>query len=217
VTGSFPLVILAAIAVAAYLLIRIPRTLFTEAAGAPPSARLEWGLVAVLIVAGLGAFIGCDNHTPMARLAFALAAMVFAAVVYSDFSFLVIPDLYSLVIAIIAIIAPWKLPVADILLGAALCGGLLGLLSVLWRTLRGVEGLGFGDVKLAAAVGALLGAQSGLLAISISAALAAVLVLAARLIRRRKAASPDEDEQPLIPYGAALALGAMAFLTGGLL
>lgn len=220
-TEGFPVVMLAAVAVAAYLLIRIPRTLFTEAAGAAPPARLEWGLVAILGLAGAAAYVAFGGHTPYARLAFALAAMVLAGVVYSDFSFLVIPDLYSLIIAILAVLAPWKLPLGEALLGAVLCGGLLGGLAFIWRTLRGADGLGFGDVKLAAALGGLLGAQSGLLAISVSAALVAVLALAARALsrRRKKKANPwaEPEEQPMIPYGAALALGGMAFLTGGLL
>lgn len=216
-TNSFPLVVLAAAAVAAWLLIRVPRALFTEAAEAPPPKRLEWGLMAVLGVAGLAAYIACRDHTPLARMAFALAAMTFAAVVYSDFSFLVIPDFYSLILTFLAIAAPWKLPAFDVLLGAALCGGLLGALAFIWRTMRGAEGLGFGDVKLAAAVGGLLGAQQGLLAISLSAALAAVLALAARALRRRRNGPWQEEEPMLIPYGAALSLAGMAFLTGGLL
>ena len=78
-----------------------------------------------------------------------------------------------------------------------------------WRRFAAVEGLGLGDVKLAVAIGALLGAQAGLLAISLSAAIAALLVYGLRLVKGRQVA-------PLVPYGAALALAGAGFLGAGL-
>lgn len=194
--------LLAAIAAAAGLLVRFPRALFTEAADQRPPRRLEWGLAAGLTVVGIAVFEVTGAHSPLARLTLALCAMILAAVVYADLSFLIIPDLYSAGLAGLALLAPWRLPLTDALVGAALCGGLLAGLAYAWRRFAAVEGLGFGDVKLAAGVGGLLGAQSGLMAISISAAGAAVLAYGVRLAKRNK------DVLPLVPYGAALALAA---------
>jgi leader peptidase (prepilin peptidase)/N-methyltransferase len=83
------------------------------------------------------------------------------------------------------------------------------LAGVAWAFHRrtDVEGMGFGDVKLAAAVGALLGPLTGLYAIAASAIVASLIGLAWR--RLRKGEGPM-----LIPYGAALALAAGMFLIG---
>jgi prepilin signal peptidase PulO-like enzyme (type II secretory pathway) len=210
--GAEPLQLaaVAGLVLCAVLLVRIPRALFTEAAEQKPSPRVEVGLMLALTAVGVAALFSGLGRGEEARFAFALAAMVLAAVVYSDFSFLVIPDLYSVVLLLIAVLAPWRFSLQEAMFGALVCGGLLAILAFIWRTFTSVEGLGFGDVKLAAVIGALLGAQPGLFAISVSAAIAAVLALLVRAVRR------DKDAEMLVPYGAALALAAAAFLARGM-
>jgi leader peptidase (prepilin peptidase)/N-methyltransferase len=219
-TATFLPILIVALALSAWLLIRIPRTLFTEAGETAPGARREWGLIAILALAGVAAFTASGGHSPSSRLAFALAAMIFAAVVYADFSFMVIPDLYSAGLVLLALLAPWKLAIGDAVLGAALCGGLMAGMAFIWRAMKGADGLGFGDVKLAAALGALLGGQQGLLAISLSAALTAVLAWGWQKWRTRRDLSAGRDpvdEAPLIPYGAAMALAGIGFLARSLI
>lgn len=201
---------IAAVAVAAWLLVRLPRRLFTEAADAAPDRRLEWALAAALAVVGVAVLETMGAMSVSGRLSLALCAMVLAAVVYADLTYLVIPDLYNATLAIAALAAPWRLPPADALTGAAIAGALLLGVALAWRRLTRVEGIGFGDVKLAAATGALIGAQASLLAISLSAALAALLVYGLRLAKGREVA-------PLVPYGAALALAGAGFLGAGFL
>jgi len=60
---------------------------------------------------------------------------------------------------------PWLASLADAVFGAVIGGGLLWLIAMLYYRLRKVEGLGFGDVKLMALVGAFLGAKLALLTI----------------------------------------------------
>jgi leader peptidase (prepilin peptidase)/N-methyltransferase len=201
---------LAVLAAAAWLVVRIPRALFADVGGAAPDRRLEWGLAAVLAVVGAAVLETMGAMPVPDRLVLALCAMVLAAVVYADLTYLVIPDLYSALLLVAALAAPWRLPLADAVIGAAIAGALLLGLALAWRRLTTVEGLGYGDVKLAAAIGALLGAQAGLLAISLSAALAALLVFGLRLVKGREVA-------PLVPYGAALALAGAGFLGAGFL
>jgi prepilin signal peptidase PulO-like enzyme (type II secretory pathway) len=208
--GPLQLAAVAGLVLCAALLVRIPRALFTEAAEQRPSNRVEVSLMLVLAAVGVVGFFSGLGRGVEARFAFALALMTFAAVVYSDFSFLVIPDLYSLVLVLLAALAPWRFSLQEAMFGALVCGGLLAVLAFLWHRLTSVEGLGFGDVKLAAVTGALLGAQPGLYAISASAAVAVVLALIVRAVRRNK------DEEMLVPYGAALALAAAGFLARGL-
>lgn len=209
-TLAVHLAALAALAAAAWLVVRLPRKLFAEAGEERPDRRLEWGLAAGLAVAGVAVFEATGALTLSGRLALALCAMALAAVVYADVTYLVIPDLYSAGLFVAALIAPWRLMLDEVLLGAAVAGILLFAIAWAWRRFAAVEGLGFGDVKLAAALGALLGVHAGLLAISVSAAVAAVLVYVLRLFRGR-------DAVPLVPYGAALAIAGGGFLAAGVL
>lgn len=202
---------LAAILVAAALLARIPRALFTEVAEEKPGLKRELALGAVIAVAGAATVLAFDDIPLASRLTLALCVMTLIAVVHADLAWLVVPDVYSLTLAVLALAAPWRLTITDTLLGAAVCGGLLALLAALWRWRSGADGLGFGDVKLAAAIGGLVGAETGLIAITVSAALAIVLVIGVRAVRRSREAIT------LIPYGAALALAGGCALAGSLL
>lgn len=91
---------------------------------------------------------------------------------------------------------------SDRLLGAAIGGGALLLLALGYRALRGREGMGLGDVKLMAALGAWLGPL-----------LLGPLLLAAALLGLLMAAGLKLGGKPLptggrIPFGACLAAAA---------
>lgn len=193
------------LAATAYALARIPRTLFTAAGGEAPRPRLEWGLCAALFALGAAAFESGLGGSPRESLALAVAVMAFGGVVYSDIRFLVIPDLYSIAVAAAALAGPLTPSYMGAAIGAAVCGGLLLLVAWFWKRRTAVEGLGFGDVKLAAAIGVVLGAEQGLWAITLSAAGGAVLGLILTVIHRR-------DEPLKFPYGVPLALAGAGFL-----
>lgn len=94
----------------------------------------------------------------------AYLALVMAAISASDFRRFVVPDYLSLPSIPIGMMANSLvmhdaiLPgLQESLLGMAAGGGAFYLVRVIFRWLRGVEGLGMGDVKLAAVAGAWLG------------------------------------------------------------
>jgi len=62
-------------------------------------------------------------------------------------------------------VPPWGLGVLDAVLGAALSGGLLWAAAILYRVVRGREGMGFGDVKMMFMVGTFLGVRGAFLTI----------------------------------------------------
>ena len=202
---------LAAIVAYALLLVRAPRALFTEVSGGKPSRQTEAVLILVLGGIGFAAYASGLGRSVEGCAALAIALMTLTAVIYSDFSFLVVPDLYTLAIVLLACLAPWKYGPQEAAFGLLVCGGLVAVLTFLWQRLTKAEGFGLGDMKLAGAVGSLLGAQPGLFAL----ATAAVLAVAFAVIFRK--ARPAKDGEPLrVPYGAALALASAIFLAKGM-
>ncbi len=93
-------------------------------------------------------------------------------------------------------------PLADAVIGAALGYGLLWLVFQAFRLATGKEGMGFGDFKLLAALGAWLGWQA-LPEILLFSSLAGVLVGAILLVTGRAQRS---DPLPFGPYLAAAGL-----------
>jgi leader peptidase (prepilin peptidase)/N-methyltransferase len=111
----------------------------------------------------------------------------------------------------LGILASFLLPEMDIwksVLGIFLGGGVLMLVALLFEWIRKKEGIGFGDVKLLAMIGAFLGWKGVVLTLVISSGVGALVgYMALRL-------SGKGSETP-IPYGPFLSLGAVVFLSGG--
>ena len=104
--------------------------------------------------------------------------------------------------------------------GALLGGGGLWLVSVLYRRLRGVDGLGLGDAKLMLLVGALLGP----VAVAITLFAGACLALPAGLVAMRRTGGQQEDDgtdetgrglHTRLPFGPFLCAGAAGYLLAG--
>lgn len=126
----------------------------------------------------------------------------------------ILPDRFTLGGAVIS------LPVSIFVLGNdwlnVLLGGVLGavvfwLVGVLYLRRRGVEGLGFGDVKLMLMIGFLVTAEL-LPLIVIMAGLAAVLGFAVAALLRKSAEGLGSMEMPFGPY---LCLAAWVTLLWG--
>lgn len=97
---------------------------------------------------------------------------------------------------------------ADALLGAILGGGLLYGVAVGSEWVLKKEGMGFGDVKLLAMIGAFLGWRAVLVTIFVGALAGSVIGLTLMALRIKKRGDP-------IPFGPFLALGACAALFAG--
>jgi leader peptidase (prepilin peptidase) / N-methyltransferase len=92
-------------------------------------------------------------------------------------------------------------PVRDALIGTALGAALPYLVIVTYRLIRGVEGMGLGDVKLLAMIGAFLGWRGVLLTLGLGSLLGAVVGLSLIALRRSRMDSE-------LPFGTFLALAA---------
>ncbi len=198
-----------AMAALAVGLMVIPRRLLAEL-GRPPSARKSGAQVLIVLLVELATLVGLRifGHALDGRAQIALVSLagVLAAVVLLDVDYFIIPDLYVIVIVGLALAGPLAQTPVLALAGAAVCGGLLGLVRWSWMRWAGEEGLGLGDVKLAAALGALLGPIDSLTVVAAASGLAALTHL---LMRRRAERDPDSPP-PWMPLGAFLAATSFA-------
>lgn len=109
------------------------------------------------------------NAQGLAALVFCLVLLVSALV---DIKSMIVPDVIVLPALALALgLSPW-LPshgMTQALTGAVFIGGGMWAVARLFRTLRGVEGLGLGDVKLGALLGTYLGPAAGGLALGLGA------------------------------------------------
>ena len=103
----------------------------------------------------------------------------------------------------------WLVSLAGALFGALIGGGSLWLVGAIWKYLRGVEAMGFGDVKLLFGIGALLGWRLTVLTIFIGAFTGAIAGIF--LVSKQK----DKDLQTQIPFGIFLGIGSIFSLVFG--
>ncbi|HLY38495.1 MAG TPA: prepilin peptidase [Candidatus Binatia bacterium] len=189
-----------------------------------PLVELATGVIGVVALLAFG-------PSPRAAVAFAFtAALLLVSVIDLDHRF--IPDEVSLpgvlVGLALAFTAGGRPSPLDAALGAALGGGVLWLVAWSYERLTGLEGMGLGDVKLLAMIGAFLGWQAipaVLVIASITGSLAGFTVMfgargraRGRRVRRRlgrRALLPflrRAARRTEIPFGPFLALGAVIVL-----
>jgi len=133
------------------------------------------------------------------------------ALTFIDADTMFLPDDLTLPLLWAGLLANvWGLfvPLTDAVLGAI--AGYLALWSVYWlfKLIRGKEGMGYGDFKLLAALGAWLGWKMLPLIILMSSLVGAAIGLALIVFRGR-------DSQMQLPFGPYLAIaGAIALFAG---
>jgi len=89
-----------------------------------------------------------------------------------------IPDMLTLATLTLALVAPFGDSIETRILGAAAIGGTFLLIRQTLTAMRGVEALGWGDVKFAAAMGAFLGPVHGFTAVAVAGGATLLVVLA---------------------------------------
>lgn len=143
-------------------------------------------------------------------VALALWGFLLITLTWIDLDFQILPDVLTLSGTLIGLSAVLMLPggARYALLGIALGAGLLWVTGEVYFRLRGIEGMGGGDVKLAAMFGAVLGWQLSLVTIMLAALAGSVWGFV--LIRRGRG-----DGKTALPFGTLLAPAAMvSFLWG---
>ncbi len=156
------------------------------------------GYVAILVKFGM---------TP-SGIVYAVFLSALLVVIWIDLDHLIIPDVISLPGIILGFVcAATILPVGWVnsVMGILIGGGILWALAALSPHLFGKEGLGGGDIKFLAMIGAFLGWQPVLLTLflaSVSGSIIGILLLVLKFLQRGH----------YIPFGPFLAAGAFVSL-----
>lgn len=189
-----------------------------------PFVELLTGVLFFVIVAGLG-------PTGTALKLCVLCALL-VGLTFTDLDTLILPDEFTLGGTAAGIVFAWFVPVNDMVVGlamsvagfrpgphwtslaesavgAAVPSGLLALGGWLFEKIRHKEGLGLGDVKMLAMVGAFLGLRAALLTLVVGSVLGSVIGLI-YIYGTKKDASTYE-----LPFGAFLGFAGILVALAG--
>ncbi len=146
-----------------------------------------------------------------ATLVYWLFAAALVVITFIDLDHQIIPDVISLPGILIGFVCsffvPW-LPWLDSLLGIFLGGGILFAVAWLYEFLARREGMGGGDIKLLAMLGAFLGWKA-VLPVIFLASLAGTLVGVPVMVMQK------QDSRLAIPFGPFLAFAGLVYLLWG--
>jgi leader peptidase (prepilin peptidase) / N-methyltransferase len=167
--------------------------------------ELLTALAAVAVYARFG--IGFE-----AVVAFAFTAAMIV-ITFIDLDHRIIPDVISLPGIVVGIALslrhdPWLGALLDSVLGVLFGGGILLAVAIGYEKATGREGMGGGDVKLLAMIGAFLGWMSIPFTLLISSLTGSVVGLSLMWWT-------GSDSKYAIPFGPFLAVGALAYLFYG--
>jgi len=168
-----------------------------------PAVELITALLSLIVAYSFGA-------TEQALL-YIFVTWILVALTFIDIDHMLLPDQLTLPLVWLALIASvmgYTITPTDAIIGAA-CG-YLSLWSVFWlfKLLTGKEGMGYGDFKLLAVFGALLGWQSLLTIILLSSVVGAIIGIALLTIQGKDKATP-------IPFGPYLAIAGWITMLWG--
>ena len=168
-----------------------------------PAVEVLTGALAVALFLRLGPTLAFAGY-----FAFAAALVV---ITFIDLDHQIIPDVISLPgIAVglaFSLVSPLVTPF-DAALGVLAGGGTLLAVAWLYKTFRGQEGMGGGDIKLLAMIGAFLGWQSIFVTLFVGSVIGSIIGVVVMLYE-------GADTKLAIPFGPFLAGGALVYLFWG--
>ena len=139
------------------------------------------------------------------------AAML--AIFWIDLDYMIIPDVISLSGIVIGVAAAfagyipgvnWKLSILGAFLGAVV----LYVPAIIYEKVRGIEGLGGGDVKLLAMIGAFTGPYGVIFVLFCSSLLGSIGALISMSVKRIESTTP-------IPFGPFLTAASVFYVFAG--
>ena len=175
-------------------------------------ARISLRYPAIELALGAASLLSFLRHGPsleyVVEFAF-VAAMV--ALIFIDFDHQILPDTITLSGLALGLVLAWPrdaITLVDALEGVALGGGLLFAVSEVYFRIKKVEGMGFGDVKMMAMVGAFLGWRGVLLTLFLGSFTGSVVGLTVIGLS-------GGDMKTKLPFGTFLGMGGIATIYVG--
>ncbi len=165
-----------------------------------PVVELSMAILTMGLVQRFGLSIAATGY-----FIFSAALLV---IIWIDIYHQIIPDVISLPGIILGLIFSFTSPVLhwqDSLIGLLIGGGILWGIAELYFMLRKVDGMGGGDIKLLAMIGAFLGWQSLPFVIFASSLSGSIIGILAMLKQKK-------GGQTRIPFGPFLSIAALAYL-----
>ena len=183
--------------------------------------ELGTGVAFAICVFGLGL-------TP-AAMKYSIFSAILITLLATDFEERILPDEFTLGGAVIGIVLAAVVPiesgivtfflsgalglrmasVAEALVSAWVAGGAIWLVGWLYEKLRHREGMGFGDVKMIAMIGAFLGFQETLLTLILASVLGSVGGVAYVLITKKDMSTYE------LPFGSFIGLAGLVVALWG--
>jgi len=144
-------------------------------------------------------------------LVYFLFICVLIVITFIDIDHRIIPDRMTLPGILVFFIAAFAIPSLswiDSLLGIVIGGGSLFLVAVVYHLLAHKEGMGGGDIKLLAMIGALVGWKGVFFTIFVSSAVGTLAGLIIMIITR-------QNLKLAVPFGPFLSIGAATYIFFG--
>ena len=187
----------------------------------------------VELLTGILFAVAMYQHGPTADgVKACLFAFLLIGLIFSDLEQFILPDEFTLGGLAAGLLLAWFIPLhdetapallwlvgvdvagawaslADAALGAALPAGFLWLGGSLYEKVRRREGLGLGDVKMVAMMGAFLGLQGALFAMIVGSVLGSIMGLTYIKLAGKDPATTH------LPFGTFLGIGGLTVLYGG--
>ncbi len=191
-------------------------------------ATIPWRypIVELLTGIGFGVSVGAFGLT-LHALKYCLLSSICITLIFSDLEERILPDEFTKGGTVVGLILAWFVPmpagisyfiapqgnprvlsVIESVIAIVLCSGSLWLVGYLYEKFRDREGLGFGDVKMIAMIGAFLGVQGALLTLIISSVLGSLIGLLFIYITGKNAST---YELPFGTFLGASCLGVAVF------
>jgi leader peptidase (prepilin peptidase)/N-methyltransferase len=192
-----------------------PRYLMVEALTAALSALVYWKFVAA---AAPEVALGVRAARYAVDFAFVGVMIVLS---FIDLDTKRLPDIITLPATAVLFLAGFgaqQVPWVERAIGAAAGYLLVRLISDAYYYLRGREGLGLGDGKLLAVVGAVLGWRAIPVTIFLGSFVGILVTVPLLLLRRRRRGAAEGDEgvrYTEVPFGPYLSLSAVVYLLAG--
>jgi leader peptidase (prepilin peptidase)/N-methyltransferase len=177
---------------------------------------ISWEYFITEVATGLCFVLIWLNFPPGRAIAYFVFASILIACAGIDYDFRIIPDRLTLPGTVLGLAFSLTLlrgpsymdSLFDSVIGAVVGGGVLLAVSMVYKAVRGAEGMGGGDIKLMGMVGAFLGYKMALLTIFIASVGGAVVGL---FLSRRA----QEGMRAALPFGVFLSPAALISLLWG--